>query len=261
MTRELSPTDLLNALNGIRNKRKRLQKQAKQGFHSVVGGNEQWTGEFTFTLVDAETGKIEQRTSLNSTVNVGENAVLQYIGGIGDSDTVTFDGDGSKTEFDIPYPYHPIREVEDVIVDGSSQSVMDDFAVNYFDGTLYFDSAPSDDTDNVEIDLTYYGYPWEWLAVGTDGSDVDDSQDELVSEDTRIGLDDGYYTRDESAVEIKGQWTFETGEANVSIAEAALFNAPPSAAVDGDMLNRTVVDPTIDKTSSQELQVTWTLSM
>ena len=261
MEREITPTALLNALNGVQNKRKRLQKQALNGFHDVVGGSEQWKGEFTFTLIDARTGDVGRQVELNTTVDEGENALLQYVGGIVDSQTVTFSGDGSKTEFDIPHPYHPIRAVNDVTVDGGSQSVPADYAVDYFDGTLYFDSAPSNGTDNVTIDLTHYGYPWEWLAVGTDGTSVSESDTTLGGEDTRIGLDSGYYTRDESAVEITGQWTFGTGQGNVSIAEAGLFNVPPSAGVNGDMLNRTVVSPTIDKTSSQELQVTWTLSM
>lgn len=248
-------------LDSIRNKRRDLREQARDGFHDVVGGNEQWKGEFTFTLIDAETGEVEQRTSLNATVDEGENALLQFVGGITDSQTVTFSGDGATTQFDIPHPYHPIREVTDVSVGGTSQSVPGDYAVDYFDGTLYFDSAPASGTDNVDIDLTYYTHPWEWLAVGTDGTAVSESDTSLGSEDTRIALDSGYYTRDTGAVEITGQWTFGTGQANVSIAEAALFNVPPSAGVNGDMLNRTVVSPTIDKTSSQELQVTWTLSM
>jgi hypothetical protein len=261
MERELSPTAIQNALNGIQNKRKRLQEQAQNGFHDVLGGSDKWRGEFTFVLTDARTGDVDRRVSLNTTVDEGENALLQYVGGIADSQTVTFSGDGSKTQFDIPHPYHPIREVTDVTVGGTSQSVPADYAVNYFDGVLYFDSAPTSGTDNVAVDLSYYGYPWEWLAVGTDGTSVSDSQTNLLAEDTRIGLDSGFYTRDESAVEITGQWSFGTGQANVSIAEAGLFNVPPTAAVDGDMLNRTVVSPTIDKTSSQELQVTWTLSM
>lgn len=261
MKRELSPTALLNALNGIQNKRKRLQEQAQQGFHDVVGGNGQWKGEFTFTLIDAETGAVDRRVSLNQTVDEGENALLQFVGGIGDSQTVTFSGDGATTTFDIPHPYFPILEVNDVTVDGASQTVATDYAVDYHDGKLHFETAPSSGTDNVSIDFTHHGYHWNWLAVGTDGSSVAESQTSLLAEDTRIGLDSGYYTRDEAAVEITGQWTFGTGQANVSIAEAGLFNVPPSAPVNGDMLNRTVVSPTIDKTSSQELQVTWTLSM
>jgi len=262
MKRELTPTALLNALNGIQNKRKRLQEQAREGFHDVVGGSEQWTGEFTFALVDPETGDVEQRRSLNTTVDDGENAILQYIGGMTNSQTVTFSGDGATAQFDIPHPYHPIREVQDVRVDGNSQSVPADYAVDYFDGTLYFDSAPSSGTDNVAIDLTHYGHPWEWLEVGNDGTAVSESDSSLLGTSTsRIGLDSGYYTRDTSAVEITGQWTFGTGQANFSIAEAGLFSVPPSAAVNGTILNRTVISPTIDKTSSQELQVTWTLSM
>ena len=50
-----------------------------------------------------------------------------------------------------------------------------------------------------------------------------------------------------------------------SIAEAGLFYVPDGDATQGSsedyMLNRTVVDPVISKSSSQELQVTWTLSM
>jgi len=248
-------------MNGISNKRKRLQKQARQGLHDVLGGSEQWTGKFTFALIDAETGDVDRRVSLNQTVDQGENALLQFVGGITDNQTVTFSGDGSQTQFDIPHPYHPVRTVNSVTVDGNTQSVPADYAVDYFAGTLYFDSAPSSGTDNVTIDLDYYTYPWEYLAVGTDGTSVSESDTSLGAEDARIGLDSGYYTRDTSAVEITGQWTFGAGQANVSIAEAGLFNVPSSAAVNGDILNRTVVDPTIDKTSSQELQVTWTLSM
>lgn len=262
MDRELSPTAVRNVLDSLQNKRKDLQEQARDGFHDVVGGNSQWKGEFTFTLIDAETGEVEQRTSLNQTVDEGENALLQFVGGITDSQTVTFSGDGSTTQFDIPHPYHPIREVQDVRVGGTSQSVPADYAVDYFDGTLYFDTAPASGTDNVAIDLTHYGYPWEWLEVGNDGTAVSESDTNLLgTSTTRIGLDSGYYTRDEAAVEITGQWTFGTNQANFSIAEAGLFNVPPSAGVNGDMLNRTVISPTIDKTSSQELQVTWTLSM
>lgn len=262
MDRELSPTDVLNALNGIQNKRKDLQEQARQGFHSVVGGSEQWKGEFTFTLIDAETGAVDRQVELNTTVDEGENALLQFVGGITDSQVVQFSGDGSTTTFDIPFPYQPIREVNSVTVGGSAQTVAVDYAVDYFDGKLHFETAPASGTDNVDIDLTYYTYPWEWLAVGNDGTSVSESDTSLLgTSTTRIPLDSGYYTRDEAAVEITGQWTFGTGQANFSISEAGLFNVPPSAAVNGDMLNRTVVSPSINKTSSQELQVTWTLSM
>jgi len=261
MERELTPTAVRTALDSLQNKRKRLQEQARDGFHDVLGGNDEWKGEFTFTLRDAETGEVEQRTSLNATVDEGENALLQFVGGITDNQTYTFSGDGATTQFTLPHPYKPIRNVVDVSVGGTSQSVPADYAVNYFDGTVYFDSAPASGTDNISVEVDYYTRPWEYLAVGTDGTAVAEGDTSLGAEDTRIGLDSGFYTRDTGAVEITGQWTFGTGQANVSIAEAALFNVPTSAPVNGDMLNRTVVSPTIDKTSSQELQVTWTLSM
>jgi hypothetical protein len=261
MQRELSPTAFRNVLEGIANKRRRLQEQARGAFSDVVGGSNNWTGEFKFDLIDADSGDVDRQTTLNQTVNQGENALLQLLGGIGDNQTVNFSGDGSTTQFDIPYPYVPIKAVNSVTVGGTAQSVPADYAVDYFDGTLYFDSPPSSGTENVSIDLDHYTYPWFWLAVGTDQTSVSESDTSLLSEYERINLDSGYYTRDESAVEITGQWTFGTSQANVSIAEAALFNVPATAAVNGDMLNRTVVSPTIDKNSSQELRVTWTLSM
>lgn len=115
--------------------------------------------------------------------------------------------------------------------------------------------------------VTYDG--WRYLAVGTDGTSVSDSDTSLGSEDTRIDLDpntnSGEYTTDTSAVSITGTWLFGTGEANVDIAEAGLFYVPPGDASQGSasdyMLNRTVVSPVISKSSSQELKVTWTLSM
>lgn len=263
MKRELSPTAVLNALTGFRNKRRRLQDEARRGFHTLVGGNKKWEGRYQFRLIDAATGEVETTRTLNTTVDEGENALLEFVGNknITDNQVQTFSGDGSTTQFDIPAPYHPIRNVNSVTVGGSSQTVATDYAVDYFAGTLFFESAPATGTDNISIDVDYYTAPWEWLAVGTDGTSVSESDTSLGTEDTRIGLDSGYYTRDTSAVEITGQWTFGTGEANVSIAEAALFNVPSSASVNGDMFNRTVVSPTIDKSSSQELQATWTLSM
>jgi len=115
--------------------------------------------------------------------------------------------------------------------------------------------------------VTYDG--WRHLAVGTDGSSTSDSDTSLGSEAERIDLDpntnSGEYTRDTSSVAITGTWLFGMGEANVSIAEAALFYVPDGDSTQGTsddyMLNRTVVSPTIEKNSSQELKVTWTLSM
>jgi hypothetical protein len=115
--------------------------------------------------------------------------------------------------------------------------------------------------------VTYDG--WRYLAVGTDNTSVTDSDTSLGSESSRVDLDpntnSGEYSIDTGAVEITGTWLFGTSEANVDIAEAALFYVPPGDATVGTsddyMLNRTVVSPAISKSSSQELKVTWTLSM
>jgi hypothetical protein len=98
-----------------------------------------------------------------------------------------------------------------------------------------------------------------YLAVGTDGTSVTDSDSALGTEVERIALDDGNneYTHDAGAVEISGEWTFSESQANSSLAEAGLF----SASSGGTMLNRTVISPTIDKSSSQKLRITWTLNM
>lgn len=254
--RELTPTALRNALDALGGD----HDGPLAGLRDTVGGSGQWTGQFTFELRDAVTGDVQRREEYNTTVDVGENALLQFLGGITDSRTATFSGDGSTTEFNIPEPDHPIREVQSVTVGGTSQDPGTDYAVDYFDGTLYFGTAPSNGTDNIEIQFTYYPAPFEWLAVGTDGTSVTEGDTSLGAEDTRIALDSGYYTQDESAVEITGQWTFGQNDANVSIAEAALFNVSGNEG-SGTMLNRTVVSPTIDKSYSQELIVTWTLSM
>jgi len=193
-------------------------------------------------------------------VDEGENALLQFIGGLTDNRTQTLSVDGSQTNFTLPYPYKPVENVVSVTDGGTTLTEHTDFSVDYSEAEVVFDSAPANG-NTVEVEVDYYTHPWLWLEVGTDGTAVSEDDTSLGSGDTRIGLDSGYYTRDESAVSITGQWTFGTGQANVSIAEAGLFNTPPSAAANGDILNRTVVSPTIDKSSSQELQVTWTLSM
>ena len=160
-------------------------------------------GQFTFELIDPETGEVQQREVLNTVVNEGENEVLNWIAG-------------------------------NAITNSS---------------------------------ITYDGF--RYLSVGTDGTSVSDGDTSLGSESERIDLDpntnSGEYQIDTGAVEISGTWLFGTGEANVDIAEAALFYTPPGDATQGSaddiMLNRTVVSPVISKTSSQELKVTWTLSM
>jgi len=160
-------------------------------------------GQFTFELIDAETGEVEQREVMNLVVDEGENEILNWLAG----NAITNSG------------------------------------------------------------ITYDGF--RYLAVGTDGTAAADADTSLGSESDRIDLDpntnSGEYTIDTGAVEITGTWLFGTGEANVDIAEAALFYTPPGDASVGTsddiMLNRTVVSPVISKTSSQELKVTWTLSM
>ena len=115
--------------------------------------------------------------------------------------------------------------------------------------------------------VTYDGF--RYLAVGTDNTAVSNSDTSLGSEDTRIDLDpntnSGEFAINTSAVSITGTWLFGTGQANVAIKEAGLFYTPPGAASQGTsddyMLNRTVISPAINKSSSQELKVTYTLSM
>lgn len=224
-----------------------------------IGG--ELEGTFQFKLINQD-GSVETVQTHNSLVDVGRNALLQYLADISDSVTdYTFSGDGATTQFTLPYPYKPITDVVDVSVGGASQTEHTDYSVDYQTGTIYFDAAPGSGTDNISVDVDYTTHPFRWLGVGTDGTAVADGQTGLLAESTRVDLDSGFYTRDEGAVEVTGRWTFAEGQANVSIAEAGLFAVPSSAPVGGDMLNRTVVSPTIDKSSSQSLQVDWTLSM
>jgi hypothetical protein len=160
-------------------------------------------GQFTFELIDAETGEVQQREVLNTVVDEGENEILNWIAG----NAIT------------------------------------------------------------NSNITYDGF--RYLAVGTDGTAVSDSDTSLGSESERIDLDpntnSGEYTQDTGSVSITGTWLFGTSEANVDIAEAGLFYTADGGSGQGTsddiMLNRTVVSPVISKTSSQELKVTWTLSM
>jgi len=261
--REYSITDAKNILHAITG---RASDVVRGGFHDELNPR----GTYEFTLIDSETGDVVQQVEQNTVVDEGENDILRWISGRAESTTgITFSGDGSTTDFQLPYPYYPIKSVDSVTVGGTAQSAPADFAMDYWNGLLQFDSAPASGTDNISVDVSYVPHPFRWLAVGTDGTSVSDGDTSLGAEDTRIGLDpntnSGEYTRDGSAVSITGTWLFGTSEANVSIAEAGLFHLPGSAAASGSaddtMLNRTVVSPTIDKTSSQELQVTWTLSM
>jgi hypothetical protein len=217
-------------------------------------------GTFGFTLY-GEGGEILQQQEHNALVDEGRNELLQLLTDQPEQDTHTFSGDGSQKTFQLPYPYRPVHNVNDITVDGNSQTWGSDYAVRYETGEVYFSSAPSSGSDNVSVDIDYSVHPFVWLAVGTDGSSVSDSDTSLGSEAARIAPDSGYFQQDEGQVQVTGQWTFGSSQANVSIAEAALFAVPASASITGSMFNRTVISPTIDKTSSQELQVTWTLSM
>jgi hypothetical protein len=267
--REFSRTARRNILNALGISGEDPDRPERPGhFHDEVGSRMQ--GTFTFELIEADTGEVVQQVEQNTVVNEGENEILRWLAGLPRSTTgITFSGDGTTTDFQLPYPYFPIETVDSVTVGGNSQSAPADYAMDYWNGLLQFDSAPSSGTDNISVDVSYVQHPFRWLAVGTDGTSVSESDTSLGAEDTRIDLDPntngGEYTRDGSAVEITGTWLFGTGQANVSIAEAALSGMPSSAGAsktsDDTILNRTVVDPTIDKTSSQELKVTWTLSM
>lgn len=263
--REYSRTDLMNILGSLGRK---APDPITGHFRDEVG--QRMRGTYEFTLIDAETGEVVQRVETNTVVDEGENEILRWIAGLPKSTTgITFDGDGSQTDFQLSHPYFPIESVDAVSVGGSSQSAPADYAMDYWNGLLQFDSAPGSGTDNVSVDVSYVQHPFRWLAVGTDGTSVSNGDTSLGSEDTRVDLDSntnsGEYTRDGSAVSITGTWLLGTSQANVSIAEAALFGMPSSAGASGTsddtMLNRTVVSPTIDKSSTQELQVTWTLSM
>jgi len=262
--REFDKTDARNVLESLRRRAaNRLDpgRDREDGPLPMehIGG--ELEGTFQFTLINPD-GSVESVQTHNSLVDQGRNALLQYIGDITDSVSgYTFSGDGSQTTFQLPYPYKPVESWDSVTVGGTSQTEGSDYWADYSTGEITFFSAPSSGTDNVSVDASYHTHPWRWLAVGTDGSSVADGQTSLGSESTRVDLESGYYTRDEGAVEVTGRWLFGESQANVSIAEAGLFAVPASAPVNGDMLNRTVVSPTIDKSSRQSLQVDWTLSM
>jgi hypothetical protein len=102
------------------------------------------------------------------------------------------------------------------------------------------------------------GNAFPYLAVGDDGTSPASGDSSLVSEVERIALEDGNneYSHDTAAVEISGTWKFGTSQANTTLREAGLF----SASSGGVMFNRTLIDPAISKSSSEELTVTWTLS-
>ena len=261
--REFSGTDLANILTSITG---RASDLVRGRFKDQIG----FRGTYTFELIDPSTGDVVQQVEQNTVVDEGENEILRWLAGLPKSTTgITFSGDGSTTEFQLPYPYFPIETVQDVSVGGTSQTEGTDYAMDYWDGRLIFSSAPASGTDNISVDVDYVQHPFRWLAVGTDGTSVSAGDTSLGTESARTELDpntnSGEYTRDGSAVEITGTWLFGTSEANVSIAEAGLFGMPSSAGASGTsddtMLNRTVISPTIDKSSSQELKVTWTLSM
>jgi len=256
--KELTLTDLRNAIEALTDgsDTSDTSDPPEPTLREDIGGVE---GVFTFRLI--EDGGVVQQVEQNALVDIGRNELLQLITDQPEQTTDTFSGDGSQQTFQLPYPYRPVHSINSVTVDGNSQTWGSDYAVRYETGELYFTAAPSNATDNVEVDFNYSVHPFVWLAVGTDGNSVADGQTSLGSEAKRIAPDNGYYTQDTGQVQVTGQWTFGTSQANVDIAEAALFAVPESAGVTGTMFNRTVVSPVISKSSSQELQVTWSLSM
>jgi len=254
---ELTPTDLRNVLYGLTGRKPNPSDTPNQLVEDLSG---QLEGVFTFTILD-EDGEVVRQQEHNTLVDEGRNELLQLITDQPTQQTSTFSGDGSQQTFQLSYPYRPVHSINSVSVGGTAQTWGVDYAVRYETGEIYFTSAPASGTDNISVDFNYSVHPFNWLAVGTDGSSVADGQTSLGSEAARIAPDSNYFQQDEGNVSVSGRWTFGTGEANVSIAEAALFAVPSSAPLTGSMFNRTVVSPTIDKTSSQELQVTWSLSM
>jgi len=223
------------------------------------GGN--WKGVFTFTLQDPATGTVVEQVEHNSLVDEGRNAVLRYLGEVtANSGTVNFSGDGSRKIFQLPHPYRPVNDVVSVTVGGASQTEHNDFSVDYTTGEFHFNSAPSDNTDNVAIEVEHMPHPFVWLAIGDDGTSHDSGQSALQNGVNRTGSNTDYPKHDSSAVSLEYRWTFGTGF-STTVREAGIFNAPPTAPVDGDMFNRTVVSPELSKPADLELIVTWTLSM
>lgn len=248
---ELTLTDLKNALTALTGR----NDPDPSGLQETL----ELKGVFTFKLLEDD--DVVEQVEQNALVDAGRNELLQLLTDQPDQTTQTFSGDGSIQTFQLSYPYRPVHSINDISVGGTSQTWGSDFAVRYETGEIYFSSAPANGSNNISVDVNYSVHPFVWLAVGTDGSSVTDGQTSLGTESARTGADSGYFTQTEASVQVTGQWTFGTTQANVSIAEAALFAAPPTAPVTGSMFNRTVVNPTINKSSSQELQVTWTLSM
>lgn len=247
-----SATDVLNAVNALRNMRDRLKRFPIQRF--------QPRGRYEFILSDPVTGDVHRRHVENTIVDEGKNKLLRFIGDLTDTETITFSGDGSTTDFSIPAKNVPVHSITDVRVGGSDQTILTDYAYDTDAETIKFSSAPASGTDNVEVDVTYFVHPFRYLAVGTDSTSVTAGDTSLGSESARTDQATAF-THDSGNVEVTGEWNFGTSEANVSIAEAGLFDVPSSASVTGVMLNRTTVSPTIDKSSSFDLTVKWTLSM
>jgi len=219
-------------------------------------------GTYKFTLYNPDTGEVHQRVSENTIVDEGKNELLRYIGDITQaSGTFTFSGDGSTTRFSIPEQYVPVTEFNSVSVGGTTQSFPGDYQYDLSTEEIVFSSAPASGTDNISVDVDFFVYPFRWVAVGTDGTAVSSGDTSLGSESARIDLTSGPYSIDTAANEITGEWEFSKSQANVSIAEAGLFDVSANASVTGDMLSRTTVSPTIDKNDSFALNVKWTLSM
>jgi hypothetical protein len=67
--------------------------------------------------------------------------------------TDTLSGDGSETEFDLTET-NP-KNVRSVTVDGAVLTRYEDYTVDYSTAKVTFTTAPSNDTDNIEIEYDY----------------------------------------------------------------------------------------------------------
>jgi hypothetical protein len=218
-------------------------------------------GTYKFTLYNPDTGEVHQRVSENTIVDEGKNELLRYIGDITQASTFTFSGDGSTTRFSIPEQYVLVTEFNSVSVGGTTQSFPGDYQYDLSTKEIVFSSAPASGTDNISVGVDFFVHPFRWLAVGTDGTAVSSGDTSLGSEVARIDLMSSLYSIDTASNEITGEWEFSKSQANVSIAEAGLFDVPANPSVAGDMLSRATISPTIDKNDSFALNGKWTLSM
>lgn len=67
--------------------------------------------------------------------------------------TEEFDGDGSETEFTLTNT--PVRNIRSITVGGVSQTFGTDYSVDYSTAKVTFNSAPSNGTNNIDIQYDY----------------------------------------------------------------------------------------------------------